>query len=220
MFPKQKNTAHQKNLFPLPLTGFSRLTIGLFFLGFLAGYIGAHFLENYIHSTVISLFRDTINQLPWLSIDRNEIFLLSFKNHLTSFLLLVFFSLTNVWRLYYIGSTIYTGFSQGLLFCFCTISYGLGGIPQYFCFLLPQAILLVPVFLLILNRLERFHYNWFLCEPGSSKRTLSFFSTQKRQLLFHQLPFLFICIILLFCCSILEGYLNVPIIKAYSAGLK
>ena len=85
MFPKQKTTAHQKNLFPLPLTGFSRLTIGLIFLGFLAGYIGAHFLENYIHSTVISLFRDTINQLPWLSIDRNEIFLLSFKYHLYRF---------------------------------------------------------------------------------------------------------------------------------------
>lgn len=218
MFHKATNTTNKKN--KTALSGFSKITIGIFLLGFIPGCICAHFFEDYLYGTVISLFENTVNQIPWLSIDRNEIFLLSFREHTTYLLLLVFFALTNVWRLYYIGSTIYVGFSQGLFFSFCTMTYGIGGVLQYFCFLLPQGALLVPVFLFAINRLENLHRDWFCSDTQEYRRTLSFFTPQKKQLIFHQLPFFFLCIILLLLCAVLEGYLNVPLIKAYNSGLK
>lgn len=220
MFKKRKSASHIKFNFHIPLSSFSKLTIGLFLIGFFFGCLGSHFFEEYLYATVVDLFRNTINQIPWLDIDRNEVFLYSLKDHITYFLLLVFFSLTNVWRIYYFGSTIYTGFSQGLLFSFCTMTYGLGGILQYFCFLLPQSILLVPVFLFALSRLELLHKNWFAPENRDIEHSPSFLpAPKKRQLLLCQLPFFFVCTVLLVCCALLEGYLNVPIIKSYNAGL-
>lgn len=196
MLKKYKNASHINLNFHIPLTKFSKVTIGLFALGFLFGCLSVHFFEEYLYATVSDLFHNTINQLPWLDIDRNEVFLFSLKDHILFFLLLIFFSLTNVWRIFYFGSTIYIGFLQGLLFSFCTMTYGLGGILQYFCFLLPQSILLVPVFLFILNRLELLHQNWFAPENRDSERSFFLCAPKKRQLLLCQLPFFFVCIVL------------------------
>ncbi|MDD7402318.1 MAG: stage II sporulation protein M [bacterium] len=218
MLQKNKKSSRKKPTFSFPLSYISRLTIGLFFLGFLTGCVGTHFLQNTVYGSVTSLFRSTISQLPWLSISRNEIFLLSFKNNLSYFLILAFFSITNVWRFYYVVSTVYSGFTQGLLFSFCIMTYHIGGILQYFCFLLPQCLVLVPVFLYAIRHLEDLHQNWF--GDNCYEKKHSFLTQQKRQLLFRQLPFFFTCIALLLFCAVLEGYLNVPLIKSYNSGLK
>lgn len=134
------------------------------------------------------------------------------RRKLKNLFLLAFFALTNVWRFYYAGFTLYTGFSQGLFCSFCMILSGAGGSLQYLLFLLPQSLLLAPVFLLCICHLEELHRNLFTAENAENSKGI-FQNAKKRQLLLSKLPFFFICIILLTVGALLEGYLNIPLLK-------
>ncbi len=195
---------------------FSRLTIGLFALGFLAGYLGGNLLREHLYEPVLLLFQNTVNALPSLDINRNDVFFYCLKENLKLFLLLVFFALTNVWRFYYIGFTLYTGFTQGLFCSFCIILSGIAGILQYLCFLLPQMLLLAPVFIVLISHLEMLHSGLFSPENNDSQKSL-LHNSKKRQLVLSGLPFLLICILLLGVGALLEGYLNIPLLKYYLA---
>lgn len=201
-----------------PLSSFSKLTISLFFVGFLAGCLAAGLFEDSLYAPALTLFQNTLKHISSLAISRNDVFLYSCKENMKCFLLLIFFSLTNVWRLYYAGFTLYTGFSHGLLCSFCVLLYGPGGIIGYFCFLFPQVLLLVPAFLLTVRHLEEFHCCWFSAEDKEQPRLLLFHS-KRRQLLFSKLPPLLLCAILLLCSALLEGYLNIPLLKHYHGSL-
>lgn len=200
------------------LNNFSKLTIGLFFVGFLAGCLAASLLEDSLYAPALALFQNTIKHISSLAISRNDVFLYSCKENIKFFLLLVFFSLTNAWRLYYVGFTLYTGFSHGLLCTFCFLLYGPGGIIIYFCFLFPQVLLLAPAFLLTVRHLEELHCFWFSAEDKESSRNM-FLPSKRRQLLFSKLPPLLFCAILLLCSALLEGYLNIPLLKYYHGSL-
>lgn len=218
MSNKQRHTISSKHKHHFPLNNFAKLTIGLFLIGFLAGCLVANLLEDNLYAPALTLFQNTITNLPSLDINRNDVFLYSMKENIKFFLLLLFFALTNVWHLYYTGYTLYTGFSHGLLCAFCVLLYGPGGIIGYLCFLLPQALLLIPAFLLTVSHLQELHTNWF--SSDNNEPAHSFLpNTKKRQLLFAKLPPLLLCIALLLCSALLEGYLNIPLLKYYHSGL-
>jgi hypothetical protein len=194
------------------ITGFSGLTIALFLLGFIAGNFGGHLFKDHLYNSVLLLFENTLNNLSTLEINGKDVFLYSLKENLKIFFLLVFFAMTNVWRFYYAGFTLYTGFSQGLFCSFCMILSGAGGFVQYLFFLLPQSLLLAPVFLLCICHLEDLHCDLFSSENSdNSKGILQ--NAKKRQLIISKLPLLLICIVLLTAGALLEGYLNIPLLK-------
>ena len=89
---------------------------------------------------------------------------------------------------------------------------GAGGFVQYLFFLLPQSLLLAPVFLLCICHLEDLHCDLFSSENSdNSKGILQ--NAKKRQLIISKLPLLLICIVLLTAGALLEGYLNIPLLK-------
>lgn len=194
------------------LTGFSRLTIGLFLAGFILGNLSGHLFKEPLYNPVLLLFENTLNNLSSLEINGRDVFFYSLKENLKVFFLLIFFAMTNVWRFYYAGFTLYTGFSQGLFCSFCMILSGAGGSLQYLFFLLPQSLLLAPVFLVCICHLEELHCNLFTSESNDSSKGI-FQNAKKRQLLLSKLPFFLICIILLAASALLEGYLNIPLLK-------
>jgi len=214
MLSKLRHTALPKQKRHSLLAAFSRLTVFLFALGFFAGCLAGNLLQDSLYAPALSLFQNTISLLPSLDIDQNDVFLYSIKENMKYFLLLLFFSLTNVWRLYYVGYTLYTGFSHGLLFAFCFLVYHAGGVLEYFCFLLPHCLLMAPAFLLAVSHFEDLHRNWFT--PENNDKATSFLpNAQKRQLIFSKLPPIFLCAFLLACSALLEGYCNIPLLKYF-----
>lgn len=214
MSARIKYSSLPKRKHHVPITVFSRLTIGLFFLGFLTGCFCTALLKKQLYEPVLTLFQSTVNSLPFLEIRCENVFLYSLFENLKLFLLLTFFSMTNVWKLYYTGFTLYTGFSQGLLFCFCLLLNSTLGILQYFCFLLPHALLLVPVYLYFTSRLDEFHSGLF--SPDNNDASGGIFTNgKKRQLFFAKLPLFLVCILLLIVCALLEGYLNIPLLRYF-----
>lgn len=203
----------------LSLSRFSKITIFLFLLFFGCGSITGNFCKVDLYSDILSLFSTTTQKLTTLEIDRNAVFLYSFGEHLKFFFLLCFFSFTNVWRLYYTSAIAYTGFSNGLLFIFCLLINGTGGILQFCCFILPQALCLIPFYLCTLKQLEYLHHEWFTSDHVDYTVKHIFPGRKKRQLLLSQLPLCIISILLLALCSLLEGYLNVPLLLHYNSGL-
>lgn len=211
-----KHTSLPKRKRHLPIAAYVKLIIGLFLLGALAGCLCENLLKAYLYEPVLTLFQNTINNLPSLEISSKEIFFYSLKESLKLFLLLCFFALTNAWRLYSISFTLYTGFTHGLLLSFCLLVNKLNGILQYLCFLLPHTLLLIPVFLLAISHLEILHSDLFAPENNDGSHGI-FGNTKKRQLLFTKLPLFFLCITLLIIGALLEGYLNVPLLKYFHA---
>ncbi|MCD7825559.1 MAG: stage II sporulation protein M [Clostridiaceae bacterium] len=205
-----------KKLFSASVSFFQKLTIALFLIGFVLGGMLGNILESALYAPVLSLFQNTVKKLPSLDINRNDVFLFCFQENLKCYLLLVFFSMTNAWRCYYFIFLLYSGLCYGLLFTFCTLLNGLGGIPQFLCFLLPQAILSIPLFLILLKKLEAFHTSWFLPENNTGS---GFLHQKKRVLLIRQFPLFLVFILLLLVSSLLEGYLNLPLIQYFNFGL-
>lgn len=211
-----KHTFLPKRKHHLTIATYSKLTIGLFLLGALGGCLCTNLLKDYLYEPVLTLFQNTLTNLPSLKISSKEVFWYSLKDYLKCFLLLCFFALTNVWRIYSAGFTLYTGFTHGLLFSFCLFINHITGILQYLCFLLPHTLLLAPIFLLTISHLEVLHNDLFALEKNDSSHGI-LGNPKKRQLLFSKLPLFFLCIILLVIGALLEGYLNIPLLKYFHA---
>lgn len=215
--PHQKK-AVSRNSLPA-LSRFSKITIFLFILFFGLGSFIGNFFKVSFYSDILSLFSSTAQKLTTLEIDRNAVFLYSFREHLKFFLLFCFFSITNVWRIYYIGAIAYTGFSNGLLFIFCLLVNGTGGILQFCCFIFPQTLCLIPFYLCTIKQLEYLHHEWFSSDHTDYTAKHFLPGRKKRQLLFSQLPLFLIAILFIAFCSLLEGYINVPLLLHYNSGL-
>ena len=199
----------------LHLTRIHKRIILLFLGGFLVGYIFTWLFKDSLYESLLSLYNTTVEQLPSLAISKEELAFYCFKRHSSSLLFLFFFAMTNVWTLYYGVFTLYTGFSHGVLFAFCIILHHIGGFLEYLCFLFPQVLLLLPLYLFFINNYCHFHNACFSKENANSSLFTTLFLTQKRQLLLRQLPVLFLGLIVLLFCSLLEGYLNLSLVKLY-----
>lgn len=196
------------------LNGFSKLTILLFSAGYFLGFFAVQAFQDTLYASALALFQNTVTRIPSLDIDCNDVFFYSLKENLKFFLLPAFFSLTNVWHLYFSACTLYTGFSHGILGAFCVLVCGPSGIVSYLFFLLPQALLLVPLYLIFINHMELLHQSWFAPENNASGSGV-LPNAQKRQLLLSKLPFLLLCTVLLLVSALAEGYANILLLKSF-----
>lgn len=176
-------------------------SIFLYLAGMLLGYLCGHLLRNSLYTTVKGTYEGLLSHIATARIPFFPLFFLCLKQQCKDFILLVFFSCTNVWLLYLSGYLLYQGFTNGLLLLFCTMLHGFGGIWGYFCFLMPQALVYVPVYLYLIYRLH-------------STRNES----QKGIPLLHEIPVLLLLLLLLLAGCILESTLNLPLLRWYHSG--
>lgn len=185
----------------------TQLPVIYFFFGagFLVGAILSHFLKTSLYAPVLGLYQSLLSQLQALEIDSSALFLLAARKHLKYFLLVWFFSFTNIWKYYYRIFLLYSGFQNGLLLTFCLIMHGVSGIIGFLCFLLPQVLLLTPAYIIAICR----------CELLQESLNQSSFSASKKQLIFHQLPSFSVSLALLLLGCLLEGYLNPALLRLF-----
>ena len=196
-------------------------TLALFFLGTTLGFLATHLLRDSLYAPLLSLYQTLKAQLDTVDADRYTIFLLSFRGQLKLFLLLWFFSLTNVWRYYLWGFSVYTGFCKGLLLSFCLLISGAGGILDFLCFQFPQCLLMVPGYGMTIYHCHRLNHqlncNYIPLSHQESthstgKASHQEFPVGKKQLILHQLPCFLLDGTLLALGSLLEGYCNLSLL--------
>lgn len=189
------------------LSGFHYITLLLFFFSFLCGSLLAYFFKDTLCNDILRLFTNSFEKLRSYEIKKDALFYFSVKEHLKFYALIVFFAFTNVWHFYYALAILYTGFSNGMLFLFCTYINGSSGILYYLGLLFPQCLLFIPFYLYALHHLELIHIEWFenIIPKNAQSSSLH---TKKGQLLLTQLPLLLLGIVLLVLCAFLESYIN------------
>lgn len=176
-----------------------------FSLGLGAGCLTAHFFKTSLYAPILGFYQTLLTQLPTVDIDSSTLFLLACKKQIKYFLLLWFFSFTNIWKYYYRIFLAYLGFQNGLLLSFCLLMSGLPGIAGFLCFILPQSLLYVPSYLISIYRGQLIYENL----------TKDSLCTKKSQLIIHQLPSFLVAVSLLLLGCLLEGYLNTPLLRMF-----
>lgn len=170
----------------------------LYLAGMLLGYLCGYFLRNSLYHTVQETYNGLLSGISTTKVPFLPLFLLCIKQQAKNYLLLVFFSCTNVWLLYLSGYLLYQGFTNGLLLLFCTMLHSISGIWGFFCFLMPQALLYIPAYLCLIDKLY-------------TTRN----SDTKSMALLQEIPFLLLLLLLLLAGCILESTLNLPLLKWY-----
>lgn len=194
---KRKNDSKRSPYLPV---------IYFFFLsGLLAGAVLSHFLKTSLYAPVLGLYQTLLSQLQALEIDSCALFLLAARKHMKYFLLVWFFSFTNIWKYYYRIFLLYSGFQNGLLLTFCLLMNGASGVIGFLCFLLPQFLLLAPAYIIAICR----------CELFQEALEQSSFPTTKKQLILRQLPSFLVSLALLLLGCLLEGYLNPALLRLF-----
>ncbi len=191
------------NFKKLPAT--CRIVIIFFIVGMIMGCLTGYLLKGEFYSSLVGVYTNILSKIAKLNVDKTDIFLTSLRHHLKLIFLFIIFSFTNLWRFYYCGFTAYTGFSTGLLLMFHLLLDGINGITGFFCCLFPQCILYGFLYLLLILRLNDFHYEFV---SGGSCGT-----NKKEKLILHQLPFLFMILLLLIISSMTEAYINLPLLS-------
>ena len=170
----------------------------LYLLGMLLGFISGHLLKNSLYATIKESYDGILTNLSVMKIPFAPLCLLCFKNQCKESILLIFFSFTNVWLFYLCSYLLYRGFTSGLLLLFCTMLQGVSGIWEFFCFLMPQALIYIPAYLCLIQRLQT--------NRQESKKGIS---------PLHEIPiFLFLFLLLLLGC-VLESLVNLPLLRWY-----
>ena len=116
------------------------------------------------------------------------------------------FAITNIWNWYYGAFLLYIGFSNGLLLTFNIILYGMAGSIRYLCYLFPQSLIFIPIYILIIAHCNSFHKTYYVCTD----------TAKKGKLLFRQFPFWIFIILFMIAGCILEAWLNLPLVIWYS----
>lgn len=189
------------------LSRFHYITLLLFLFSFLCGSFAANLFKETLCNDILHLFTSSFEKLHSYEIKKDALFYFSIKEHLKFYILIVFFAFTNVWHFYYALAILYTGFSNGMLFLFCTFVKGCSGVLYYLGILFPQCLLFVPFYLYALHHLDLLHIEWFEDNTQKNTRT-SFVANKKGQLLLIQLPLFLLGILLLLLGSFLESYIN------------
>ncbi|MBR1741470.1 MAG: stage II sporulation protein M [Lachnospiraceae bacterium] len=175
----------------------------LFIISMTAGCLITNLLFENLFSSAFIDFKTDTGLIVTIGDKKKSLLLYYLFLHARVFFLLVFFSFTNVWKLYSRSFLCYTGIVQGILLIFCIHQEKLfKGILEYFCFLLPHALLLFPLYLFSFLHLQKMHDKLFF----SATRK------QKRELFFKQLPFCLFAFLILFIASFLEAYVNLPLL--------
>lgn len=181
-----------------------RTVLFFFFISFLTGCLLSNVLfENMFETAFLEFKTDTV-LIFQIGSKKASLLFYYFFLHVRVFFLLIFFSYTNVYKLYSRFFLCYTGIVQGILMTFCIHKeHFFKGIFTYLCFLTPHALILAPFFL----------FSILFLQKANETRSLSDPRRQKRELLLKQLPFCLLGISLIFSASFLEAYVNLPLLK-------
>lgn len=193
------------------LSRFHCITLLLFFFSFLCGSFFAYFFKDSLCNDILRLFSVSLEKLSSYEIKKEALFYFSLKEHLKFYFLIVFFAFTNVWYFYYTLAILYTGFSNGMLFLFCTFVKGSSGLLYYLGILFPQCLLFIAFYLCALHHLNLLHIEWFENKAQNNAYNSSVHA-KKGQLLLWQLPLFLLGILLLVLGAFLESYINPSIV--------
>lgn len=212
MKPALKKTKAPKKL-PAPC----KITLFFAIIGIITGCITGNLLKENLYSPLITIYNETINNIPGLDIDKSDIFLLAIKRNVKLFILLYLFSLTNLWTYYYCAFSLYTGFTNGLLLAFNIILHGINGSIRFLCYLFPQALLFIPLYLMVIAHCDCFHDTFIAYASGPSYDNTYNYSTKQKKgkLAIQQFPFIILCLVLIAAGSFIEANLNLPLVIWY-----
>lgn len=122
---------------------------------FLFGFFLGVFLMNIWKSSLLAetgfLDEEMLYQLKYMQIDGHVFFFYVLKKRLALFFMLLVFATTYLGVAVTYGALVWFGFSSGMLMAAVLIRYGLKGILLICASVLPQYIVYVPVFWLLLN---------------------------------------------------------------------
>lgn len=213
-FRKQKKE-HTK----LPLI--AKVVIGLFVIGLVFGVFIGFIFEGKLYAPLLTTYSELSVALKDINIDKQAIFMIAVKRSMKMFFLLLLFCITNLWCYYLSAYVLYTGFTNGLLLCFCVMFHHANGVIRYLIYQIPQVIIFLPLYIIIICRCHKLH-NAFVGSPDENyqfqKNTISYSSVSKKgKLLFCQFPFVLTSILFLLLGCLLEAYANVPILCWYSS---
>lgn len=173
-------------------------SILLYLTGMLFGCLCGHLLRDSLYSNVKSTYDELLSGISNVKIQFVPFLLLCARQQCKDFLLLIFFSCTNVWLFYLTGYLLYRGFTGGLLLLYCMMLHGISGLWGFFCFLMPQALLYVPAYLCLIYKLH------------TSRQ-----ETQTGMARLHEIPALLLLLFVLLAGCLLESTLNLPLLKWY-----
>lgn len=207
----KNNSKYKKLPIPCKITLFSAIA------GIIAGYVSGHLLKENLYSPLITIYNETINNIPGLDIDKSDIFLLAARKNLKLFIFLYLFSITNLWTYYYCAFSFYTGFTNGLLLSFNIILHGISGILRFLCYICPQILLFIPLYLIIIAHCDSFH-NEFISYTSGLKYENTYIRPSKQKkgkLALQQFPFIIFCLLVIAAGSFIESHFNLPLIIWY-----
>jgi len=209
--------AIKKNKTPKKLPVPCKITLFFVITGIIAGYVTGNLLKESLYSPLIAIYNETLVNIPELDIDKMDIFLLAIKRNLKLFVLLYLFALTNLWTYYYCAFSLYTGFTNGLLLAFNIILHGLPGIIRFLFYMCPQALIFIPLYLIVIAHCNGFHDEFISCTSYTfHDSTYTYSSKQKKGILaVKQLPFIVVCILFIIAGCFVEASLNLPVVIWY-----
>lgn len=198
-----------------------KITIFFAVIGIIIGCVAGNLLKQSLYSPLITIYNETLNNLPELDISKSDIFLLTIKRNLKLFVLLYLFALTNLWTYYYCAFALYTGFTNGLLLSFNIILHGMSGIIRFLFYLCPQVLIFIPLYLMIISHCDNFHDEFISCiNYPSHDNTYNYSSKQKKgKLTLCQFPFIISYLIFIAIGCFIEANLNLPLVIWYSSHL-
>lgn len=205
---------NSKNYRKLPAV--CKITLFFAIIGLIVGLITGNLLKESLYSPLITIYNETINNIPELDINRMDILLLALKRNLKLFVLLYLFALTNLWTYYYCAFALYTGFTNGLLLSFNIILNGISGIIQFLFYICPQVLLFIPLYLMIIAHCNSFHDEFISCV---SYPTHDNSKQKKGKLALCQFPFIILCLLFITAGCFIEANLNLPLVIWYSSHL-
>ena len=177
------------------------ITISVFL--FAAAGLSAGCLRSNIYASVFHLYQTLLSELQTLEINRQDFFLLAVRRAGKYFVLLWFFAFTNIWKYYYRLFSAYIGFQNGLLLTFCVTLNGFTGIFGFVCFLLPQAFLFIPAFLIAISHCQQLH-------GGLHSITLT-----HHRLILCELPYFLLSAALVLLGCLVEASVNPALLRLY-----
>ena len=182
-----------------------KLVLILFMCGFAIGIITGNIFHRELYAPLSSLYNELYDKLSLLEINNSDIFFSALKRNLKFFILLYIFSVTNLWPFYCCSFSLYTGLTNGLFFMFNIIMYKTTGIFKFICFLFPQSIIYIPLYISIILRCHSLNRQLY---SDNSKTDI----TKKGKLLIKQFPSILIYILLLLVCCLIESRINLQIL--------
>lgn len=125
--------------------------IYVFLFGFFMGVFVMNMWKNALLGSTGFLNEEMLYQMKYARIDAQLFRGYVLQKRLTLFALLVMFATTYLGIAVAYGALIWFGFSFGMLLASCTIRYGFKGVLLFFSALLPQYLIYVPVFWMLLH---------------------------------------------------------------------